>query len=151
MSSRAIHPAPSLYDTDFLVWTAESARLLRERRFTDIEVDNVAEEIEDLGRYQKREVESRLTLILIHLLKWTFQKPKRSRSWRSTVNTQRIELAKVIERSPSFKSRLGAIVGDVYRDAVHLAGIQTGLDQSAFPSKCPWTSQQILDRDFWPV
>ncbi len=145
-----VHPAAKLYDEDFALWTAETARLLREGRFQEIDVEHVAEEIEDMGKRDHREMLSRLTLILQHLLKWEYQPGKRSKSWRSTMAVQRRELAKLFRQSPSVRRNVGAAVAEVYRDAVEDAAREADLPEEAFPRECPFAPEQILDRDFLP-
>jgi len=151
MSSRALKsPAGSLYDEDFAAWTAETARRLRARRLAEVDLDHVAEEIEDMGKSQAREMESRLRVLLVHLLNWKAQPQKRSRSWRSTIDTQRVELRTVFRQSPSLRHRLPESVPEVYRDAVRAAGIETGLAARSFSRDCPFSVEQILDNDFLP-
>jgi hypothetical protein len=145
-----VHPAAKLYDEDFALWTAETARLLREGRFQEIDVEHVAEEIEDMGKRDHREMLSRLTLILQHLLKWEYQPEKRSKSWRSTMAVQRRELAKLFRQSPSVRRNIGAAVAEVYRDAVEDAAREADLPEESFPRECPFAPEQILDRDFLP-
>ena len=145
-----IHPAAKLYDEDFAVWTAETARLLREGRFKEIDVEHVAEEIEDIGKRDHREMLRRLTRILQHLLKWEYQSEKRSKSWRSTMAVQRRELGKLFRQSPSMRRKVAAAVTEVYRDAVEDAALETDLPEESFPRECPFTPEQILDRDFLP-
>jgi len=146
---RATKPA-CLYDADFAAWTSETASLLRQRRFTAVDADNVAEEIEDLGNRLKREVRSRLRSLLVHLLKLRCAASERSRSWRLTVFVHRQELGSVFEMAPSLRTRLGVVARDLYASAVRLASIQTGLHEKVFPPKCPWSPRQLLDQDYWP-
>ena len=145
-----VHPAAKLYDEDFARWTAETARLLREGRFQEIDVEHVAEEIEDMGKRDHDELLSRLTLIIQHLLKWTYQPEKRSKSWRSTIAVQRRDVARLFRRSPSVRRNVTAAVAEVYRDSVEDAALETDLPEKSFPRECPFTPEQILDRDFLP-
>jgi len=151
MSSRALKfPAGSLYDEDFAAWTAVTARLLRARRLAEIDLEHLAEEIEDMGKSQGRELHSRFRVLLVHLLKWQRQPQKRSRSWRSTIDTQRVELRDLLRQSPSLRRRLPASLPEVYRDAVRAAGIETGLAARSFPRECPFQLEHLLDQDFLP-
>ena len=143
-------PATSLYDEDFTLWTAETARLLREGRFAEIDAAHVAEEIEDLGKSQHRELFSRLTAILQHLLKWQQQPDRRSGSWKATIATQRAELEELFEQSPSVRRALHASVIRAYRAAVVAAAAETDLPVESFPRTCPFTPEQILAPDFFP-
>jgi len=145
-----IRSSAKLYEEDFALWTAETARLLREGRFKDIDVAHVAEEIEDMGNRDHRELFSRLRLIVHHLLKWQYQPEKRSRSWQSTVDLQRGEIRQLFRQSPSLRRTVPEMVPEVYRDAAKQASIETDLPEQSFPQECPYTPEQILDRDFLP-
>jgi hypothetical protein len=145
-----IHPSTTLYDEDFVLWTAATAKLLREGRFSEIDIAHVAEEIEDMGNRDHRELFSRLTLIVHHLLKWEYQPEKRSRSWRSTIAAQRARTERLFRQSPSLRRTVREALAEVYRDAVEQAAIETGLPEKSFPRDCPYTSEQILSREFIP-
>ncbi len=143
-------PAGKLYDKDFVAWASETARLLREGRFREIDVEHLAEEVEDMAGRDKRELLSRLTVLMSHLLKWQQQSGKRSRSWMSTIATQRRELKRLLEQSPSLRAVLRQSVTRVYSDGVEQASIETGLPEDSFPRECPFSLDQILDRNFLP-
>jgi hypothetical protein len=145
-----IRPASALYDEDFAAWAIEMARLLRARRLDDIDIEHLAEEIEDLANRDRRELLSRARAILKHLLEWQYQPEKRSRSWRSTIAAQRAEIDQLLEQSPSLRQALPASAPRVYRDAVTAASIETGLPEGSFPRECPFSPEQILDRRFLP-
>ena len=138
-----------LYDEDFLLWTEKTARLLRAGRLDELDIEHIAEEIEDMGKSQRRELESRLRVLLAHLLKWGWQRDKRSNSWKATVANQRVELRALFRDSPSLKNQLPKSVAESYRDAVEEASLETGLPAETFPQRCPFTSEQILERDFF--
>ena len=140
----------SLYDKDFLLWTEETGRLLRAGRLDELDIEHIAEEIEDMGKSQRRELESRLRVLLAHLLKWGWQRDKRSNSWKATAANQRAELRRLFRDSPSLRNQLPESVAESYRDAVEGASLETGLPADTFPQRCPFTSEQILDRDFLP-
>ena len=142
----------TLYETDFYAWTQCQAALLREEEFEQIDWDNLIEEIESLGRSEKHEVESRLIVIMLHLLKWQYQPNKRltSRSWRKTISIQRIDLDHHLTKNPSLRAHLAEFIDDTYKVAVRKAVVETGLDKRTFPSRCPWRAEQILDEEFWP-
>ena len=151
MGAKTLKPAAaSLYDEDFAIWTAETARLLRAGRFDEVDIEHVAEEIEDMGKRDKRELHSRLTVLILHLLKWKWQPEKKSASRGSTIVTQRAELRRLFRQSPSLKAKVQDAVEDVYSDAMEGATVETGLPVRTFPRKCPFTPDQILDRDFLP-
>jgi hypothetical protein len=144
MGAKTLKPATaSLYDEDFAVWTAETARLLRAGLFDEVDIEHVAEEIEDMGKRDKRELHSRLTVLILHLLKW-------KRQPESTLLAQRAELDRLLEDSPSLRRTIAAAIAKVYPDVRQLAESETGLPGAAFPSECPFTTDQILDRAFLP-
>ncbi len=138
------------YDTDFFAWTQEQARLLREGRFSEIDIENVAEELETLGRSEKREIESRLQVLLAHLLEWRHQSAKRSNSWRSTIVEQRSRLMRDLKDSPSLRRYPREILVEEYVVARLTASGETKLPLEAFPAECPFTIEEILDPDFLP-
>jgi hypothetical protein len=151
MSSKALKPpVATLYDEDFVRWTEEHARLLRDRRFDEIDVEHLAEEIEDMGRRDAREMRSRLTVLIGHLLKWKWQPDRRSGSWRDTIREQRREIGFLIDDSPSLKARLVRTVESAYHHGVDLAVDDTGLPATTFPSRCPFSLDQVLDAGYLP-
>ena len=138
------------YDEDFYAWTQEQARLLRSGDVRSIDIENVAEEIESMGRSDRREVESRLTVLLADLLKWQFQPAQRSTSWQRTMLEQRRRIAKLLQESPSLAAlRDKALVG-AYPDAREDAALEAGLAIDPLPQACPYTMEQILNRAFLP-
>ncbi len=138
------------YDEDFARWSAEQGALLRAGQFAEVDLENVAEEIESLGRSDKRQIESRLKVLLVHLLKARFQPGKDKPGWKSTVREQRRGIAKLIKESPSLKSYPSAVLNDEYGYAREDAAEETGLDPKAFPETCPFTIGQTLDIAFYP-
>jgi Domain of unknown function DUF29 len=139
-----------LYDRDFYAWTREQAELLRAGRVSELDLVNVAEEIESMGRSEKRELVSRLVVLMLHLAKWRFQPTLRSRSWRLSVEGQRIQITEHLADNPSLRPTMDEIVAQAWRRASLDAQRETGLDASAFPVDCPWTAEQALDDAFWP-
>jgi hypothetical protein len=140
----------SSYDRDFYAWTNEQAALLRAGKLGQADLAHIAEEIESMGKTEKRELVSRLTVLLLHLLKWRFQPELRGASWRLSVEEQRIQVASHLGDNPSLKALLTTAIGDAYRLAVIGARRETGLDAATFPSICPWSFDQMTDDDFWP-
>jgi hypothetical protein len=140
----------ALYDEDFFEWTRRSAELLRAGQLEQADIEHIAEEIEDMGKRDLRELNSRVQVLLIHLLKWQFQAEKRSQSWESTIASQRIEIEGVIEQSPSLRDKLHTEGPHNYAKAVRRAVAQTGLPPGHFPAECPFTVEQILDPEFLP-
>jgi hypothetical protein len=139
-----------LYERDFYAWAGEQAALLRSGRLTDADILNIAEEIESMGRSEKRELVSRLTVLMLHLLKWQFQPGLRGASWETTIKVQRIRLADHLADNPSLKPHLADAIASAYRVARLEASSETGLNPTTFPASSPWSVGEILDEDFWP-
>lgn len=138
------------YDTDFYVWSQEQARLLRARCFGQLDITHLAEEIEDLGKGERRALENRLGVLLGHLLKWQAQPDYPNRkSWRATINTRRRAIAKLLEENPSLRREIPALIVAAYPDGRDLAVAETPFDYEHFAEHCPWTTEDILD-DWWP-
>jgi len=138
------------YEADFYAWANEQAALLRAGRLGALDIANIAEELECMGKSQRRELISRLIVLLTHLLKWRFQPKRRSGSWRATIITQRIELVHHLRDNPSLDAQLDEAIEDAYGGATKIARGETGLAKSTFPATCPWTWAQIMDEEFWP-
>lgn len=136
------------YQADFYAWTQQQAKLLRNKEIEQIDWCNVAEEIEDMGRSEKRQLESRLEILIMHLLKWQFQPNLRSRSWQLTIKEQRLRLEKLLAENPSLKSSLTDIKEKIYPLAVISAERETGL--SSFPETCPYDLTEIFAPEFFP-
>lgn len=138
------------HETDFYTWTQEQAALLRAGRLAELDTTNLIEEIEDMGRGERRELEHRLSLLLAHLLKWRYQPERRGNSWRATIGEQRHRSCRLLRRNPGLKAALPESFVDAYEDARFIAMRETGLDDVIFPLPCPWTFEQVLDDGFWP-
>jgi hypothetical protein len=138
------------YDRDIVAWADEQARLLRAGRFDALDIEHLADEIEDVGKSEKREFRSRMAVLLAHLLKWQYQPAGRGNSWRRTIREQRRGVAGCLEETPSLKADLGhpEWLRRIWGDAVSQAVSETGL--ADFPESCPWTFDQIANPDFWP-
>ncbi|EXJ14923.1 DUF29 domain-containing protein [Imhoffiella purpurea] len=140
----------SLYETDFHAWANEQVALLRDGRLSEADVDNIIEEIDSMGRSEKRELVNRLVVLLLHLLKWRFQPGLRGNSWRLSIKEQRLRLESHLADNPSLKSKLDESIGRAYRLAMIEAERETGLPESTFPSECPFSFEHIMDEGFWP-
>jgi hypothetical protein len=138
------------YDDDFFAWTQEQARLLRHGEFSQIDVENVAEELDSMGRSDKRELRSRLIQLVMHLLKWQYQPGFRSHSRTSTIGEQRDQVKEALEESPSLRPTVATDLPRVYRIARLKAAGETGLSEATFPQSCPFTAEQILSEEFLP-
>ena len=139
-----------LYDEDFFAWTIEQAQLLRAGEWSAIDVANLAEEIESLGRRDRRELESRMTVLLMHLLKWLKLPGLRSRNWSGTIDEQRRRIAKLLRDSPNLRPFIGDALVEIYDDARESAIAETGLAEGEFPALCPFTVDEILSPSFLP-
>lgn len=143
-------PRSALYESDFYAWAKEQAALLRAGKLAQADIERIAEEIDSMGRTEKRELVSRLTVLLLHMLKWRFQPSLRSTSWRLSVEGQRLDVASHLADNPSLKAGLEAAIALAYRRASIDAQRETGLDAAVFPVACPWTFDQTMDASFWP-
>jgi len=139
-----------LYDRDFVQWTTRNAELLRAGRWQEADLEHIAEEIEDIGKSQRRAVESRLEVLLTHLLKWRSEPDRRSPSWKATIKLQRSKIAKVLRENPSLRNAPAEELADAYHHAVIQAAGETGLPEENFPPSCPFSLEQILDAGFFP-
>ncbi|QVL49013.1 MAG: DUF29 domain-containing protein [Thiocapsa sp.] len=140
----------TLYDRDLYDWSMQTARLLREGRYAEIDTPHLAEEVESMGTSERRALEHRLVVLLVHLLTWEHQPEQRSKSWQRTLIEQRKQVAKLLNDSPSLKPRLTDLLVDAYESAVRWAADDTGRDESEFPKSCPYRSEQVLDPSFFP-
>jgi hypothetical protein len=138
------------YDRDFYAWANEQAALLREGKLSDADIEHIAQEIESMGRTEKRELVSRLTILMLHLLKWRFQPLLRGQSWRATVRVQRRDLTDHIADNLSLKALLPELIERAYGSAIIEAEAETSLPESSFPAICPWSFEQLMDAGFWP-
>jgi len=140
----------TLYDRDFYAWLNEQAGLLRAGRLSELDIENLAEEIECLARGDKRELTSRLKILLIRLLKWRFQPGHRSGSWRHRVTVARMEFADILNDSLSLAPQMPSVIESAYKSArLHVAA-KSGFAEAMFPTACPWIFDQVADSDFWP-
>jgi hypothetical protein len=140
----------SLYERDFYAWANEQAALLRANRLAQADIENIAEEIESMGRSEKRELVNRLIVLLLHLLKWQYQPGLRGSSWHSSIRVQRISLESHLQDNPSLKAVLPTAIIEAYRIARIEAENETRLPETTFPPSCPWPFEQISDENFWP-
>jgi len=138
------------YNRDIVAWAEEQAALLRAGRLAELDVEHVAEEIEDVGKSERRELASRLSVLLAHLLKWRYQPGRRGSSWQRTIKEQRRAIAAHLQETPSLRAALADAnwLEGAWADAVAKAADETGLD--VFPEDCPWTVEQVLSADYLP-
>lgn len=140
----------SLYETDFYAWTQEQANLLRHHHWSQLDVPNLIEEIESLGRKERQELRNRLSVLIGHLLKWEYQPEQRSRSWLATIRVQRRETLKLLSENPSLKLYLEESFQEAYENGRDLASGETNLPLSTFPKQCSYLLEEILNERFYP-
>lgn len=144
-----------LYDLDFFEWTQRNAELLRNHCLSEIDVDNLAEEVADMGKRDRREMDSYLTRLILHLLKWQMQPALRygqsgRSSWLNSIVHSRLMLEKIFKQSPSLTRLAEESLLEIYPGAVREASVQTQIDRKSFPQSCPYTLAQLLDEDYLP-
>ena len=139
-----------LYETDYFAWVNKQLELLRSGQLHAADIQNIAEEIEDMARKVRRELESRLKVLLMHLLKWQYQPDRRGSSWEITIKTQRRDIADLLSENPSLKGKLEEAIAKAYQHAVYDAHIETGLPEEDFPPGCIWSYEEFMDGRFWP-
>ncbi len=137
------------YDEDLYQWTIEQGRALRDRATNALDYDNLAEEIESLGRSDKREIKSRLENLLLHLLKWRYQPDQRSPLWEASIDEARRRIERVLKDSPSLRSHPGEVLSEAYRYAIRNKAIRA-LELRQLPEACPWAIDDVLSEEFLP-
>ena len=141
----------AIYQQDFYTWTLEQAKLLRQKRFNEIDLEHLVEEIEDMGKSEKRVLESYVENLLMHLLKWEYQPYYIGRrSWELTIIEQRKRLNWHLKENPGLKSKLSEAIKRSYELAKSRAEKETGIPISRYPETCPWTYEQFTNPEFWP-
>jgi hypothetical protein len=138
------------YEGDFHAWTATQAALLRAGRLSELDAQHIAEEIEALGRRERRELGHRLEVLLLHLLKWSYQPERQGKSWRLTIVEQREQIAEHLLENPSLRALQDEVLIRAYRHAVLRAERETGLLRDMLPWACPYSFEQVMDDGFWP-
>lgn len=140
----------NLYETDFYAWTQEQAKLLKHQQWSQLDLPNLIEEIESLGKQQRAELRNRLKVLIGHLLKWEFQSAKRSRSWLMTIRVQRRDTQELMQENPSLKPYLQEALQKIYESGRDLAVGETNLPLKSFPENCPYTLEEIFSDRFYP-
>ena len=138
------------YLADFSSWINQTAQLLRERRWHEIDVPHLVEEVEELGKSERRGIASQLTRLLLHLLKWQYQPQRRSDSWLDSITDARTQIELTIEDSPSLRDYPAEKLQACYQRARRQAAKQTHVEVSAFPTECPYALERILAEDWLP-
>jgi hypothetical protein len=150
MISQPIVAPLQLYEQDYHHWLETTAQQLRDGNLAALDIENLLEEIEDMGRSEKRSVYSNLKILLLHLLKYHYQPEKRIQSWMSSIVEHRQRLNKALKDSPSLKSYYAEIFAEAYQDARELAAAETGINVDDFPIDCPFSPEAILRSDDLP-
>ena len=140
------------YNADIIKWARQQAALLRAGRFSALDIEHIAEEIEDVGKSEERELESRLAVLIAHLLKWQYQPEKRGASWRLTIAEQRRMIHRRLKKTPSLQNALHDPdwISDAWTDGCTLAAKETAIARATFPKSCPWDINDTLGDEFWP-
>lgn len=139
-----------LYEQDYALWLHTTCQLLRANRLAEVDIANLLEELNDMGRSEKRDFTSNLIVVLMHLLKYAYQPGQRSNSWRFTLKEHRRRLQEALKTSPSLKSHLEQVFADCYQEARDLTATETGMNLENFPLESPFSSEQALDREYLP-
>lgn len=140
----------NLYEHDIHAWTEQTAELLRQRRFHELDIEHLVEELETMGRRDRQELVSRLKILLGHLLKWQYQSAHRSSSWRGSILEQRLRIRDLLQDASSLKSFLPEAAAAAYNDGAKLASKETGLPLTQFPQALPYALEHLLEDDWLP-
>ncbi|MBK1629847.1 hypothetical protein CKO31_03635 [Thiohalocapsa halophila] len=148
----------TLYQTDYAAWARRHVELLRAGRFAEMDIEHLLDELGDMSKSERRELESRLLSLIAHLLKWEYQYQALSErwrefkgdSWRNTIVEQRKQLAVLLRQSPGLKPVVGEAITAAYPDAADLASKESRLPPETFPADCPYSAEQLLQDDFYP-
>jgi len=140
----------SLYETDFYGWTQEQTRYIRSGDWSLLDYENILEEIEAMGRAERRSLRNRLAVLFMHLLKWQHQPARRGKSWKTTIVHQRTAINSLLEDSPGLNSALHDSIGRAWKDALKDVEVETELNRDTFPQTCPWAFDTFMDENFWP-
>jgi hypothetical protein len=140
----------NLYETDFYAWIQEQTKLLKHQQWSQLDLPNLIEEIESLGKQQRAELRNRLKVLIGHLLKWQYQPERRSRSWLMTIRVQRRDTQELLEENPSLKPYLEEALQKIYESGRDLAVGETNLPLKTFPENCSYTLEEIFRDGFYP-
>ena len=141
---------PAEYEQDLYAWLTGNAQLLRQGRLSEIDAEHIAEELEDMGKSERRAIESYLGVLILHLLKWHYQPLLRGPSWQQSIDNARDAIDRRLQDSPSLRPRLSELIAARYGNVRKNAMRETGLPLQTFPETCPFSIAQLLDEEFWP-
>ncbi|MEY3827819.1 MAG: hypothetical protein RLZZ148_2640 [Cyanobacteriota bacterium] len=139
-----------LYDQDYYLWIMRTIELLNQKKFSELDLTNLVEEIEDMGKSEKKSITSNLRILLMHLLKYKYQSDKRTNSWLFTIVEHRKRLQEAFKVSPSLRRYYEEVFLDCYQDARELASAETGLSMQIFSEVCPFTPEEALNPNYLP-
>jgi len=137
-------------NSDYYAWTLQTAERLRNGQVSEVDLNDVAQELEDMGKAQRHALASHLKVLIVHLLRWRYQPSFCGVSWRLSITNARDEIAELLEDSPSLRSKIGELVARRYPAARSRAALETGLSDETFPQTCPFAEEQMLDAAYWP-
>lgn len=140
----------TLYETDYLQWIETTVEKLRCQEYVSVDWENLIEEIEDMGRSERRSLKSNLIVVLVHLLKWQFQPERRSGSWEGSIIEHRRRVREALSDSPSLQPYLESIFAECYSQAVKQAKAETRLPLETFPQQCPYEFTEVTQDEFLP-
>ncbi len=140
----------NLHETDLYAWTRQQVQLLKSGQLSALDVSNLIDEVDDMGGSIRNQLESRLEVLLMHLLKWQYQPNYRGRSWQLTIKEQRRKIERLIRKNPSLQNTLDQTLADAYGDAIIAVAKETGMAENIFPEQCPYSIQQIIYSDYLP-
>ncbi|NJN46202.1 MAG: DUF29 domain-containing protein [Candidatus Competibacteraceae bacterium] len=145
-----MHSQSDLHVSDVYAWALQNAELIRQRRFAEIDIDNVAGALESVGRHEQDALAECLTGLLARLLRWRHQLTRREKSWQTLIQDQRAHVQEIFAKNPSLRVGLEALVRDVYSSARQVAACEANLKLELFPQDCPFQTEQVLDPSYWP-
>jgi hypothetical protein len=132
------------YDTDHILWAKDQAKAILERRFQDLDIERLADEVESLVRSERHSLRSAIQELMLHLLKWYYQPQKRTRSWITSIDKQREAVKEVLSENPSLVPTVEDVIADNYLRVVKWASVETNLPKKHFPSECPYSFDELM-------
>ena len=136
------------FEDDYYGWLQEQIALLRAGRFGEIDAENIAEELSDMGKSEYQRLQSALKVLVMHMLKWDQQPEHRSPSWHATIREQRRRISRILKNNPSLKPLRDEALLEGYEDARGWASLETHIPEDEFPKECPYDWSDVLDRPF---
>jgi hypothetical protein len=138
------------HDEDFYGWAINTAALLKQKKYHEVDMNSIIEELEEMSRSEKRELINRLAQLIFHLLKWQFQPDFRGRSWRASIKEQRQQVEIILEQNHGLKSKLKDCIITAYKLSIPMIEKETPIDMKDFPTECPYTFDQLVNEEFFP-